>query len=74
MPLQEGQTNQFYFNRDRGQCHTYNARSRNGSPSMGYPGQMYGYTSMPKLYLGSGGGSGGNALDFSTNPKGKRNV
>ena len=41
---------------------------------MGYPGQMYGDTSMTTLYLGSGGGSGGNSLDLSTSPKGRKNV
>ena len=37
---------------------------------MGFPGQKYGDLDMSTLYLGSGGGSGGNALDLSTNPKG----
>ena len=31
---------------------------------------MYGDDDLTTLYLGSGGGSGGNALDLKTNPKG----
>ena len=31
---------------------------------------MYGDDDLSTLYLGSGGGSGGNAVDLSTNPKG----
>lgn len=38
---------------------------------MGHSGNVYGDTSVSStLYLGSGGGSGGNALDLSKNPKG----
>ena len=37
---------------------------------MGLGGLVYGDDDLSTLYLGSGGGSGGNALDLTTSPKG----
>ena len=62
------QTHIMLFIRKRGQCSRANDYT---SEDMGNPGYVYGDTSMSTLHLGSGGGSGGNALDLSTNPKGK---
>ena len=38
---------------------------------MGLGGLVYGDDDLSTLYLGSGGGSGGNALDLTASPKGK---
>ncbi|KAL4228624.1 Multiple epidermal growth factor-like domains protein 10 [Mactra antiquata] len=37
---------------------------------LGSGGQVYGDDDINTLYMGSGGGSGGNAVDLTTNPKG----
>ena len=37
---------------------------------VGADGRPYGDADLNTLYLGSGGGSGGNAKDLTTNPKG----
>ena len=55
------------FNRKSGQCFRPNDYT---TEDRGFPGHPYGDPSMSTLHLGSGGGSGGNALDLSANPKG----
>ncbi|KAK3105850.1 hypothetical protein FSP39_007118 [Pinctada imbricata] len=45
---------------------------RGDHSGLGTYGKMYGDETLQKLYIGSGGGSGGNAKDLSVNPPGGR--
>ncbi|KAK7495683.1 hypothetical protein BaRGS_00013130, partial [Batillaria attramentaria] len=45
---------------------------KNSATGKGQGGAIYGSPQLDQMYLGSGGGSGGNAADLSSNPKGGR--